>query len=117
MQPGAESDEREPGDSGGADRSTTGVGFPETEVRPDETVAAACPHCGRPFRAERVRDLHVGEAHEADCTDDERAAYEAAREAERDDLFYFHLKVVAALGVLYSVVVLVYMVALGSGLL
>jgi hypothetical protein len=93
-------------------------GFPqETEVRPGEAVAAECRYCGRPFATERKRDLHVGEVHDADCTDEERAAYEAASEAERDELFYFHLKVVAALGVLYSAVVLVYMVALGSGLL
>jgi hypothetical protein len=90
---------------------------PETTVRADETVAAACPHCERPFAAVEARDLHVGEVHGAACSPGEWDAYEAAREAERDDLFYYHLRVVAALGVLYAVTVLVYMVALGSDLL
>lgn len=90
---------------------------PETEVRDGETVAAVCPHCERPFRAERARDLHVGDAHPEACTPTEREAHEAASAAEDDDLFYFHLKVVAALTVLYSAVVLLYMVALGSGFL
>ena len=110
MQPDATSGERVAG-------STTGASPLETEVRPGEAVVAGCPYCAQPFSEKRARDLHVGEVHETDCTDEEREAYEAAREAERDDLFYFHLKVVAALGVLYGVVVLVYMAVLGSGLL
>lgn len=87
----------------------------ETVVREGEAVAAACPYCDQPFPDERGRDLHVGEAHASECTDAERAGYEAARDAEEDELFYFHLRVVGALGVLYAFLVLVYMVALGSG--
>jgi hypothetical protein len=97
-----------------ADRDAAAL---ETSVRADETVAAACPHCGRPFAEREARDLHVGEAHAGACSEAERDAYEAAREAERDALFYFHLRVVAALGVLYAATVLLYMVALGSDLL
>jgi len=89
----------------------------ETLVRDDETPAVVCPHCGRPFAEAAARDLHVGETHADDCSDAEREAYEAAHEAERDDLFYFHIKVVAALGVLYAVTVLLYMLALGSNLI
>lgn len=96
---------------------TSDPSVPGTEVRPGETVAARCPHCDQPFRGERARALHVGERHWDACTDEQRAAYETAREAERDDLFYFHLRVVAALGVLYGFVVLAYMIALGGGLL
>ena len=66
-------------------------------VPPGEEPAARCPHCGRPFRAERLRDLHVGEVHADACTDEERERYGAATEAEADDLFVFHLKVVAAI--------------------
>jgi hypothetical protein len=88
---------------------------PDTEVWDGETIAAACPYCDRPFRAERARDLHVGDVHGDECTPMERDAYEAAAADEDDELFYFHLKVVAALGVLYSALVLLYMVALGSG--
>jgi hypothetical protein len=95
----------------------TAPAHPPTEVGDDETVAARCPHCDRPFTAERARDLHVGEVHGDASSAEERTAYEEARAAERDDLFYFHLRVVAALAVLYSAVVLLYMIALGSGYL
>ncbi|WP_336036606.1 DUF7410 domain-containing protein [Halobacterium yunchengense] len=89
----------------------------ETVVRDGEDPVAVCPHCGRPFADSEARDLHVGDVHAADCTAAEREAYEDARAAERDDLFYFHLRVVAALAVLYTVTVLLYMVALGSDFL
>jgi hypothetical protein len=85
---------------------------PTTRVPDEERPAERCPRCNRPFPTERALALHVGEAHDPEC-----AAYEAALAAERDDLFYFHLRVVVALGLLYAVTVLVYMVALGSGLL
>ncbi|HKJ58196.1 MAG TPA: DNA-binding protein [Halobacteriales archaeon] len=62
-----------------------------------EEPAARCPYCERPFRAERSRDLHVGEAHLAGASEVEVDRYEAAREAEEDDLFVFHLKIVAAI--------------------
>lgn len=89
----------------------------ETAVPDGEPVTARCPYCDQPFPDQQAHDLHVGEVHSAVCTDAERAAHEAASEAEQDDLFYFHIKVVAALGVLYAALVLVYMVALGSGFL
>jgi hypothetical protein len=73
-----------------------------------ETPAAECPYCGRPFQTERLRALHVGERHPEECTDDERAEFEAAREAESDDLFIYHLKVIAALVVLFFVFVYAY---------
>jgi len=88
---------------------------PETELPDAETPAARCPYCDRPFDGERARDLHVGERHAGEATDVELETYEEAREAERDELFMYHVKVVVALGVIYSVVVLVYMAALGSG--
>ena len=62
-----------------------------------EEPAARCPYCERPFRAERSRDLHVGEAHLAEAAEEEIDRYEAASEAEEDDLFVFHLKIVAAI--------------------
>ena len=66
-------------------------------VPPGETPAARCPHCERPFRAERTRDLHVGEVHRETLTEEQRKRYAAAVEAEDDDLFVFHLKIVAAI--------------------
>lgn len=102
--------DREPG-------PLSSVPYAEFDVGPDDVVAAECPYCDRPFSTEAARDLHVGEDHDGECTDEERAAYEAASDVEHDDLFYFHLRIVAALGVLYGVVVLVYMLALGSGII
>ncbi|USZ69835.1 hypothetical protein NGM10_15630 (plasmid) [Halorussus salilacus] len=82
----------------------------DRELRiPDDETPARCPHCGRPFRSERQRALHVGEDHADDCTADQRASYEDAREAEAEDLFVYHLKVVAALVGIYAFFVFAYM--------
>ncbi|MFB6157298.1 MAG: DNA-binding protein [Haloferacaceae archaeon] len=90
---------------------------PEFDVPADWSPGARCRYCGRPFAAERARDLHRGEVHPDRCTAAELDAYEAALAAERDDLFYFHMRTVVALSVLYAATVLVYMVALGGGFL
>ena len=73
----------------------------ETSVRDDETAAAVCPHCGRPFAEAAARDLHVGELHADDCSDAEREAYESAYSAESADLRVFRLQALAALVLLY----------------
>ena len=67
------------------------------DVPGGEEPAARCPYCERPFRMERSRDLHVGEAHLAEASEAEIDRYEEATEAEEDDLFVFHLKIVAAI--------------------
>ncbi|RDZ61567.1 hypothetical protein C5B90_18225 [Haloferax sp. Atlit-12N] len=77
------------------------VFVPETAVLDGETAAATCPYCDRPFRRERLRNLHVGDAHE-ELSDSETAAYEAAVEAEDEDLFVYHLKVAGALGMVFT---------------
>ncbi|MFC7129334.1 DUF7410 domain-containing protein [Haloferax chudinovii] len=77
------------------------VVVPETAVPDGETAAATCPYCDRPFRRERLRDLHVGDAHD-ELRDGEITAYEAAVEAEAEDLFVYHLKVAGALGVVFT---------------
>lgn len=74
--------------------------IPETALPGSESAAAVCPHCGRPFVTERQRALHVGERH--DPTEVEQRTYEEAREAETDELFRLHLKVVFAVGLLYA---------------
>lgn len=79
----------------------------------DEPGAVRCDHCGRPFPDEHLLRLHRGERHLAALTDAERAAYESARDEETEELFLFHLKVIAAIGVLYALFVVVYMVVLG----
>jgi len=98
------------GDAGSASGDDADVGVPETAVPPGETPAARCRHCGRPFPDEAGWALHVGEVHPDALDAAEREAYEAADAAERDDLFVYHMKVVVALGLLYSVAVLGYMV-------
>ncbi len=75
---------------------------------------AACPYCDRPFESSRARALHVGEDHPDRCTDEERAAYEEADEAERDDLFVYHLKAVVVIGLTWAIFVILYMVAIGT---
>ena len=88
--------------------ATTDPGV-EWDVPPDEEPVR-CPRCGRPFRREQYRDLHLAD-HDLDSLSDvEREAHRAALDAEDDDLFVFHLKVVAALSILYTVLVLAYMV-------
>jgi hypothetical protein len=92
--------------------ATTDVGVDregDWDVPPGEEPVR-CPRCGRPFRTEQYRDLHLGEHDLDSLTDLEREAYRAAVDAEDDDLFLFHLKIVAALSVLYTVLVLGYMV-------
>jgi hypothetical protein len=90
---------------------------PDIDVPADEAPTAECPYCGRPFDTERARDLHVGKVHPEEATGAEMAAHEDAEEAERDELFFFHIKVVVSLGVVYAVLVIVYMAALGGGFL
>ncbi len=90
----------------------------ESRVPEDrEGPVAQCPYCGRPFEDSHARTLHVGEVHPERCTDEERAAYEEADEAEVDDLFVYHLKAVVAIGLTWSVFVILYMVAIGSNII
>lgn len=87
----------------------------DTDV-PENRDATKCPYCGRPFGDARSRHLHVGEDHPEECTETEREAYEDADEAEREDLFVYHLKAVVTIGILWGAFVILYMVALGSNI-
>jgi len=96
------------------DGSPTGTDAHDTtadpyEVPPD-TTAVACPRCGRPFARERHRDLHLGVDHR-DLDDDERAAYEDAREAETDELRRFRIVSLGTLVLLYFGFLFLYAVA------
>ena len=86
-----------------------------TRVPDGETPAARCPYCDRPFPTERLRDLHVGEVHVDERTDAEREAHDEADEAELDELFFYHIKVVVLIGLLFSAFVLGYTVVLSGG--
>ncbi|WP_435181853.1 DUF7410 domain-containing protein [Halorussus sp. AFM4] len=82
----------------------------DSDVRvPDGEAPSRCPHCSRPFRTERLCALHVGDFHADACSADQRRAYEDALETEREELFVYHLKVVAALVAVYAVLLLTYM--------
>ncbi|WP_257297539.1 hypothetical protein [Haloarchaeobius sp. FL176] len=90
----------------------TGHSQPGFEVPVGEDPAATCERCGRPFPTTMHRDLHLGEVHVEELTEREHERYEDAVEAETDELFVYHLKVIAALASMYAVLVLVYMVVL-----
>lgn len=62
-----------------------------------DAEAARCPTCGQPFRTDHLLTLHRGEAHPGTLSEAERAAYDGARDEEDEQLFIFHLKVVAAI--------------------
>lgn len=79
------------------------------EVPPDAT-ALACPRCGRPFARERHRDLHLGQDHR-DLDDEERAAYDAAREQESDELRRFRIVSLGMLVLLYFGFLFLYAIA------
>lgn len=93
-----------------ADDPTT---TPATSVPAGETPAGRCPYCDRPLPTEQLLALHVVESHPDDCTPVEREAAEDARAQESDDLFVYHLKVVAGLVTLWAAFVIAYMVVLG----
>jgi hypothetical protein len=69
---------------------------------------AACPYCGERFGRARYRDLHLGHVHPEALGEAERAAVEAARDAEAEALRMFRLKALAALVVVYFGFLVVY---------
>ncbi|SHG83240.1 DUF7410 domain-containing protein [Halobaculum gomorrense] len=103
----------ETGDSGAAASApATGArGRPAApyDVPPGAT-AFTCSRCGRPFARERHRDLHLGQVH-AELDGDERAAYEAARDEEADDLRRFRIVSLGMLVALYFGFLFLYAVA------
>ena len=86
---------------------------PETATLDDDSPAASCPYCDRPFDSERSCALHVGEDHSDEWTADEKIAYEEATAAEENDLWIYHMKVIIALGVIHAVIILAYLIVLG----
>jgi hypothetical protein len=91
---------------------SSGHSQPAFQVPDGEEPAATCERCGRPFPTTMHHDLHLGEVHAEDLTERERECYEDALETETDELFVYHMKVIAALASMYAVLVLVYMVVL-----
>ena len=79
---------------------------------PADAEPVTCPYCERPFPSERLRSLHLGERHAGDLTAGEREAFETAEEAEIDDLFVYHLKVVSLIVIVVMGLSYVYAFAL-----
>lgn len=74
----------------------------------EDADVLTCTHCGLTFERERYLALHRGLRH-ADALDDaERAAFEEARERERQELRRFRLKALGALVVLYFGLLMAY---------
>ncbi len=67
-----------------------------------------CPYCDRRFAREAYRDLHLGQEHEGRLDADERAAYEAAHDAEVEEIRLFRLKALAVLVLVYFGFLVVY---------
>ncbi|PSP97594.1 hypothetical protein BRC94_09875 [Halobacteriales archaeon QS_5_70_17] len=78
---------------------------------PSGDASDRCPYCGRPLRSEHLLALHVGEAHPGH-TDREAAAYAEAREAEDEELFVYHMKVIGAIVLLFFAVSYTYVFVL-----
>ncbi|AEN05385.1 hypothetical protein [Halolamina sp.] len=74
----------------------------------DDSEAEYCPYCGRPLASEHLWALHVGEHHPDAMTEAETETYEAANEQESDDLFVFHIKVMAIITLVTFVFIYTY---------
>lgn len=80
---------------------------------PEDDVAD-CPYCERPFASVHQRDLHRGEVHDDALDEEEREAYEAAIDEERDQLWMYHFKAVVVLLVVYMLTGLAYLIVLSG---
>jgi len=94
-------------DDGAAGEAT---GDDATASPPGEVTGAAseCPYCDRRFARAAWRDLHLGLEHAERLDDGERAAYEAAHDAEAEEIRMFQLKALAVLVLVYFGFLLVY---------
>jgi hypothetical protein len=71
-----------------------------------------CPYCGSVYTRPQYLQLHLGQAHTGALDSDERAAADAAAEAERAALRLFRLKALAVLVAVYFGFLLLYAFAL-----
>jgi hypothetical protein len=78
-------------------------------VRTDDEHVA-CEYCGAPFADDDLLALHRGVEHEGRLTADQRDAFEAAYDAETEDLKLFRLQAIAVLIVLYFVLLMAFSV-------
>lgn len=72
--------------------------------------AARCPYCDRPFATRDRLVLHTGLEHPDRLDDEEAAAYEAARESERESLRRYKLEVLFVVVAVYFAFLFAYAV-------
>ena len=77
-------------------------------AEPPDTRTFECPYCDRRFAREAWCDLHRGLEHGSRLDAAEREAYEAAYEAEAEEVRLFRLKALAVLVLVYFGFLLVY---------
>lgn len=80
----------------------------EMAIPSDETPAARCPYCGRPFATEQLCILHLGDSHRDEWTEIEQDEHEDAYKTESDELFIYHMKVIITLVILFFAFVYTY---------
>jgi hypothetical protein len=96
-----------------ADNTTTAVEATDDHAHGednDDDDDATCEYCSDRFPTEQLRDLHRGLEHYDVLDDADRAAYEAAYEAETESLRSFRLRALAALVLLYFGFLMLYAV-------
>jgi hypothetical protein len=87
----------------------TGPGTLDGEFDPPAGAdAVECGYCGRPFADGELLALHRGHAHPDRLTDEERAAFEEAYEAETSEMRRFQLKAAGAVILLYFLLLMLY---------
>ena len=89
-----------------SDSRSSLAGSSDAEASDAETFD--CPYCDRRFAREEYRDLHRGQEHGSRLDDAEREAYEAAHDAETEQIRLFRLKALAVLVLVYFGFLLVY---------
>jgi hypothetical protein len=97
----------EAGGGTGADRDAPIRVGVETVVPPGAEVHE-CAYCGRPFADAAYLALHRGLAHTRTITDAEWAAYEAARDAEDDEIRRYRIVALGLLVLVYFGFLFVY---------
>ena len=86
--------------------------MPETEYEPKrrehDSRPLECPYCEEPFADSQLLALHAGLEHSEALTPPEERAYLEAYEAESEEIRMFRLKALAALVLIYFLLLFAY---------
>lgn len=83
---------------------------PDGYTVPPDADPVTCRYCGAPFTDDESLALHQGVEHDDRLTDAEREAFTTAYDDESEALRLFRLKAVAALVVVYFVLLMAFSV-------